>query len=32
MSEEIVGAETIVFYKMMDKKINESSKILTQNC
>jgi len=26
VSEEIVGAETIVFYKMMDKKINESSK------
>ena len=36
VSEEIVGAETIVFYKMMDKKINESSrnidiKLLRQN-
>ena len=26
VSEEIVGAETIVFYKMMDKKLMKSSK------
>jgi hypothetical protein len=26
ISDEVVGAETITFYKMLDKKINKTSK------